>query len=349
MAAISGAQTNAIYKIATTFGTAVSGGAGNKLKAEITPAFNSEILKPRQVGSGASMIQSAPRGNFKPSVNLTMDAGYRNCMDFILAQFFGTAPAPVEQTGSQGDYKHIITFNPSLNAKFGTLAFETTDGTVMEFPSCATRSIGLSLDDAPGIFEFTAELIANNAVLSGTVNTNASLASATATDNEIVAHNLDDTFRINLSSGGSLAGGDQYNIMGYNLQLSRPQEIKGEIRGAAGNSRPRATDLFEGTLSVTVAELADHTYYTYWQNETPLKCALNIQGSQIGSGLNRGITLYLPKMILTQEPQYAPVSPGVNGMTLNFQLIDAVTNPTGMSSRYPYVEIINQLSASLLA
>lgn len=349
MASISGAKTNAIYKIATTFGTAVSGGAGNKLKAEITPNFNAELLKPRQIGSGVSMIQTATRGNFKPKVKLAMDAGYRNCMDNIIAQFMGTAAAPTEQTASQGDYKHTITFNTSLNAKYATLAYESSSGTVIEYPSCATESLTISLSDAPGILNFEAEMNANNALITGTTNTNGSLAAATATDTEVIAYAFDDTFRINTSSGSALAGGDQYNITGYTLNLVRPQRVEGEIKGATGNGAPIEDDLFAGTLSLTVKELADHTYFTNWSAETAMKCALNIQGTQIGSGVNKALSIYIPKMILTQEPQYAITSPGINGITLNFTIVAATANPSGMSSTYPYFEIINQLSTSLLA
>ena len=349
MAAIAGMQTNAIYQIAGTFGTATAGGAGDKLKAEITPNFNVDTLTPRQIGSGVHMIQTATRGNYKPSLSLAMDGGYRNTMDSQIAQFLGTSGTPTEQTGGQGDYKHTITFNTSINAKYGTLAYETSSTTVLEYPSCATRSLSLNVSDAPGILEFTSELIAHNAVLSTAVNTNAVVAAATATDVEVTAFAFDDTFRINTSSGGALAGGDQYNITGYNLTLTRPQDFIGEIKAAAGNGAPIPTGLFEGTLQVTVKELADHTYFTYWTNETPLKCRLDIQGTQIGTGVNKAVTIYIPKMILVQEPQYALTSDGVNALTLNFQIVAATANPTGMSSTYPYFEIINGLSTSLLA
>ena len=347
--AIPGARTNAGYAIGSTFGTAVSAGAGRKLRAEITPAFNAELLEPRQIGSGASMIQTAERGNFKPSIGLTMDFGYRNCADLMIAQMMGTAGAPVEQTASQGDYKHTITFNSTLNAKYGTLAFETSDNTVMEFPSTAVRSITISGDDPPGIVQFDAELIANNVLLSGTTNSNASLAAATITDTELVAHDMSDTFRINAASGATLSGSDQFNITGFNLQLSRPQEILAEIRASAGNSAPLESGLFEGTFTVNVAQLKDHAWYTVWQNQTPQKASLNIQGTQIAAGVNRGLTINLPRLILAEEPKYAVTEAGINAYTLTFKCIAATANPSGMTSFYPYFEIINTLSTSLLA
>lgn len=349
MARISGAKTNAGYKIATTYGTAVQAAAGQKLLAEISPNFNVEELIPRMIGSGVSMVNTATRGNLKPQIDITMDARYRDCMAFILAQFMGTSGAPVEQTGGQADYKHTITFNTTMNAKYGTLAYESSSATVIEYPSVATSEITFSLDDAPGILEFTASLLANNAVITGTVNTNASLASATLVDTETINYAFEDTFRQNAASGGSLAGGDQYNIVSYELNLQRPQEFIGEIKSTVGNGEPIETDLFAGTLTLGVKSLEDHTRLTEWSAETPQKCALNIQGTQIGSGVNKGINILIPRMLLVQEPQYQLTSAGINPLTLTYRILQASANPTGMTSTLPYFEIINGLSTSLLA
>lgn len=349
MASKSGANSNAIYKIATTWGTAVTGGAGNKLRAEITPNFNVDEVIARQVGTGRIMADAAIIGNYKPTYSLAMDGGYRNCMDNIIAQFLGTAGAPTEVTGGQGDYKHTITMNTTLNAKYGTLAFDTSSATVQEAPTTATRSITLEASDAPGLLNFSAELIANTALITGTTNTNGSMASATITDTEMIAFGTDDDFRINLNSGGSLASGDRLAITSWKLTLTRPQESVSEIRGVAGNASPIEQGLVEGTLTITTRELVDHTYFTYWAAGTYLKCSLNIQGTQIGSGTNKGITSYIPKMLLVKEPQYAITSPGVNGVTMEFRIVVASSNPTGMSSTYPYFEITNALSTSLLA
>lgn len=349
MAILSGARTNAILQSAPTWGTAVQGGAGDKLRAEISPNFNVEALQLRQIGSGVAMIEDVIRGNLKPSIGLTLDAGYRNCLDILIAHFMGTSGAPVEQTASQADYKHTITFNPTLNPKWLTHAYETSTTTVIEYPSCAVRSLGLSLNDAPGILEATAELIANNVVISSTVNTNASLQGATNTDVEPIAYSFDDTFRMNAASGSTLSGSDQFNIVGFALNLTRPQECQGEIRAAAGNASPVETGLFEGTLQITMSSVIDHTRFSEWLAETAMKCSLNIQGTQIGSGVNKAITINIPRMKYEAEPNYSIAGPGVNPYTATFRIIKAQSNPSGMTSTYPYFEMINGLSTSLLA
>jgi hypothetical protein len=352
MASITGAQTKAGVKIASTWGTAVACGAGNSFAGEISPSFNVSELTSRQIGSGAYMLSSATRGSVIPTVSLTADLGYRNNCDILIAQFMGTSGAPTEVNVGEGDYKHVIAFNSTLNPKFVTLAFESSSATTMEFPTAAVQSIGIATTGVPGYLDFTAELLANTVELSSSTNTNASLANCTFTEGvpELVAVDLVDKYQTNTESGGAVSSGDQYNITGFNLALSRPQEIIPEIKGGAGNSAPIATDLFEGTLSVDVKELADHAYYTIWSAETARKALIQIEGTQIGGGANKSFSIYLPRMILVTEPQYALTDQGTNTLSMEFRLLKAAAAPTGMTgSTYPYFEIVNTLATSLLA
>ena len=352
MASISGAQTKAGIKIASTWGTAVACGATNSFAGEISPSFNVSEITSRQIGSGAYMLSTATRGSVIPTVSLTADLGYRNNCDILLAQFMGTSAAPTEVTVGQGDYKHVITFNSTLNAKYVTLAFETTSTTVMEFPTSAVQSIGIATTSVPGYIDFTAELLSNTVELSSAVNTNATLANCTFSEGvpELVAVDLVDKFRTNTQSGSAVAGGDQYNITGFKLALNRPQDIIPEIKGSAGNSAPLSSNLFDGTLSLEVKELADHAYYTIWSAETARKALIEIEGTQIGTGTNKRFSIYLPRMLLITEPQYALTDQGTNTVSLEFRLLKAASASTGMTgSTYPYFEIVNALTTSLLA
>lgn len=352
MASITGAQTKAGVKIASTWGTAVACGAGNSFAGEISPTFNVSEITSRQIGSGAYMLSTATRGSVIPTISLTADLGYRNNCDVLLAQFMGTSGAPTEVTIGQSDYKHTLTFNSTLNAKYVTLAFESSSATTMEFPTCAVTSVGIATTAVPGYLDFTAELLANTVELSSSTNTNATLANCTFTEGtpELVAVDLVDKFRTNAQSGSAVGSGDQYNITGFNLSLNRPQEVIAEIKGSAGNSAPLATDLFDGTFSIDVKELADHAYYTIWSAETARKALIQIEGTQIGTGTNKSFSIYLPRMLLVTEPTYALTDQGTNTLSMEFRLLKAATAPTGMTaSTYPYFEIVNGLSTSLLA
>ncbi len=349
MASISGAGTSAIAQIATTWGTAVAGGAGDKLVAEITHSMNEQELIARQIGSGNYMATTATRGGVLPTVTVTGDAGYRNQMDKILAQFMGTAGAPSEATGGQGDYVHTITFNATLNSKYLTIAYESSSAKVHEFPTCACNTFSLKTTTIPGYAEYSAGFLANDIALSTSTNTNAVLQAATLTDEELVAVNGADDFWLNAQSGGALAAGDKLDITGFELSLSRPQKTVGEMRNALGVAAPISDGLFEGTLRITLKELADHTYYDIWNAETVYKARIGIDGTTIAAGTAKSVICYMPEIMLVKAPEYSLVEPGVNGVTYEFRLNKAVANPTGMSSVYPYFAITNTLSTSLLA
>lgn len=349
MAIISGSNTNAIAQIATTWGTAVAAGAGDKLIAEISHSINETELISRAIGSGNAMITAATRGNEKPTVTVTGDAQFQGAFPVILSQFMGTAAVSAEVTASQADYRHTITFNPTLNAKYVTIAYESSSTTVHEFPTCAARSFTLRTPSVPGYLEYSAELVANKLELSTSTNTNAVCAAATIVQSEIAAVTFDDDFWIDTEASTTLASGGQLDILSYELNLQRPQESANEVKGSAGNGSPIMTDLFQGTLSITLKGLTDHAYYTYFANETSLKCRFTVEGTKIGSGINKAVDVYIPRMQLISGPSYAVATAGVNPVTYTFRISKAASNPTGMTSTYPYFTIANQLSTGYLA
>lgn len=350
MASISGTNTVGAIKIASTWGTAVAAGAGDRLAGEFNLAFNGTTLESRTVGSGQIMRANFARGTYIPTLSYTGDLGYRNGCDRIIAAFMGTSPVPTVVTVGQGDNKHTITLNPTLNAKYLSFAFTDTDSTTQEIPTAAVRSIGLQSTGVPGYVDFTAELLGGAVNLPGTTNTYAVVTATTFTEGtpELVATDFSDAYRTNAQSGASIATGNLYSITGFTFNMSRPQDLIPEIKGAAGFSAPVSSGVAEGTFSVTVKELADQVYYTVWLNETAQKASVDIQGTQIGTGTNKTFKLNLPRLLLVGEPQYAPTGEGVNPLTLNFTIAAASSNPTGMTSVYPYFEITNTLATSLL-
>lgn len=349
MAIISGALTNAIVQVSTTWGTAVAGGAGDKFIGEISHSLNETELTARAIGSGASMISGATRGSEKPTLTLTGDCHVQGAFGAILAQFMGTDTASAELTGGQADYRHTMTYNTTWNSKYLTVAYESSSTTVHEFPSCAVTSMTIRTPSVPGYLEYSAELVANKIELSTAVNTNAVCAAATLTDTEILAQAFDDDFWYDTQASGSLASGDKSDITNYELTLTKPQESANEIKGTSGNGSPIATDLLSGTLTITKKGLLDHAFYSNFSAETAMKSLLTIEGSQIGSGSLKSLNVYLPRMQLISAPSYAVAAAGVNPVSYTFKLSKAASNPTGMSSTYPYFELINSLSTSYLA
>lgn len=351
MTSITGSQASGAVQIASTWGTAVASGSGDKFAGEMSISANGTVLDSRTIGSGQYMRSNFTRGSYIPTASLTADLGYRNNCDTLIAAFMGTAGAPTEVTASQSDYKHTITFNTTLNAKYISFGYTDTASTSVELPTAAVRTIGIKTTSIPGYLDFTAELLGNSIVFPGSTNTYAVIAATTFTEGtpELVACDFSDAYRTNAQSGGSIATGNLYSITGLDFSMTRPQEIIPEIKGSSGLSAPIGSGVTEGTFNITVKELVDQGYLAIWSAETAQKASIDIQGTQIGSGTNKTFKLYLPRLLLVDEPQYGLTTDGVNTLGLNFRIAVASANPTGMSSTYPYFEITNTLSTSLLA
>ncbi len=350
MGSVSGSNTVTGVKVSSTWGTAVAVGAGNRLPAEISFSDNVTEIVSREIGTGNAMASIFTRGQIQPSVSLTMDVGFDNNFDVLLAQMMGTASISAMITVGQNDYRQTVTYNTTLNAKYLTMAFTATDAGTIEFPSVAINSATIRTSSIPGILEASFEGVASDIEHSSAVNTYAVVTASTArTGNENVTAAFDDKFWINNTSAGALAGGNQLNITSYELSLTRPQTTVNEIKNSLGNSAPINDGLFEGTLTIGLKELPDLTQFGDWDLETTKKCRLTLTGSQIGTGSFRSLDIYIPQMQLVSAPQYSVSSPGINPVTLTFKISKASANPTGMTSTYPYFEIVNTRSTALLA
>lgn len=353
MAALLGSTTNIIYKlgtIATPYGTALSGGANDLLLVNsLTHALGADILPTPAIGSGLSMRKGSARGNLTPTVSLDMPGGFRNGMERILAQFFGAASVGPEITVGSGDYKHTLTMNPSPNTVYGTIAFEGTDAAVFEYPSCACTGFTLTAVNPISVVGFTPAFLADKRVITGSVNTNASLNAATQTDSEVAYIDHEDDFWIDTEASVALSAPDQNNITGYTLTLSRPQEHSREIKGTPGAGSPFSTDLITGTLAVTFSKLNDMTWFTANDAGTTFKSKFLLEGQPIGAGGSvRSIAIYLPRMKVVTSPDYNLTGAGNNPVTVTFELYAADAAPTGMTSVYPYMEIVNGSATAMI-
>lgn len=348
-AALQGAFSTAAVQVATTWGTAVAAGAGDRFAAEISAAPSVDVLQNRNIGSGRFMAGTFVRGSTQYTVSLTADLGYRNNCDVLLAALMGTSGAPTEVTASQGDWLHTITFN-TAPTRFVTLAYESASANVHEFPTCVPTEVTISSTSIPGYVDFGMTLLANDMILSTAVNTNAVLTATTYTEGtpELVAVDQIDTHWQNNQSGLTLAAGDSLPITSFEFGLQRPYELIPEIKGSAGFSAPSMNGLVTGTFTVQLKEQADHTHWTIWTGETARKARLRIEGTQIGTGSNKRFTILMPRLLMVNPPDFSLSSDGRNPVTLTYNLAQAATNPTGMSNTYPHFEFINTFATTLL-
>ena len=353
MAKIDGSKIKAGVKKAPTWGTAVQATTDDMYVGTITDNQNVQELLPNQIGSGIEMNQTAIRGSIKPTLALGGDCRYGGYFPVICSQFFGTTAVATLATG---EYGHTLTYNSTMNATYLTMAFEDTTTTTREYPSVAVSKISVSTNEIPGILQYSADCLADQLVLSTSTNTNANLANVTLADSYVIAHAPEDTFRLNVSSAAALGSTSTYGtndvvaITSFNLELMRPQEIVGEIRGTAGNGTPvRSGQGIEGTLTVGLRNMEDHAYWTAWGADTVLKADLSIQGPIVNASNNRTFRVRLPGLQLVQEPSHPITSEGNLPLTLTFRVIAPSSAPTGMSSIYPEFFFINARSTAYLA
>ncbi len=353
MASKRGADINVGIKVGTTHGTAVACGAGDKLVLGIDGSlswdFAPTILDHGGIGSGLSMKKATYAVGELPTVSInSFTCGYNNNFAEMLALFMGVSGAPTEVTTGEGDYKHVITYSSAVK-KFATIASEMTDSATIEFPSCYPTSVTITTGDPNNFLKADFEFIANQKVLNSSTNTNATLANTTVLSESLIIHNQGDIFRINAQAGGALSSGDKANITSLTFTMTDAKEPTMEFKGSDSNGIPDRTELFSAQLVVTFKSLDDMTWFTAYTAGTEYKSDFDIQGSQIGAGTNETFKLLIPRMKVVNAPEYGLEEIGENDLTVTFDCLVASSNPTGMTSKYPYFEVTNTTTTSLLA
>lgn len=334
--------------LAATWGTAEA--VTEKLIVEsLTWSENPQKLTSAGIGSGGLMSDNVTRGAFSVSGQIQMRLGYGNGFPLILAQFLGTSGTPSETTGAQGDYDHTMTMSSTLNGNFLTIAAETSSTTVAEFPSVAITQIVITADSPPNYVTATIDFLASEVLYTGATNSNATIDGLSQISTELTLADPADSFNINAQAGGAVSGSDKLNVTSYALTLARPQEFVNELKGAAGNGSPIQTDKITGSLAVNLKQLDDNTYLLAAQSSTEYKSELLVDGDQIAAGVNASYEFHLPRMVLVDTPSFGLSSPGLNSYGLNFDLVEASANPTGMSDTTPYANVINERTTAYVA
>ena len=350
MSAITGRQSKFGLDVHNTFGTATACTKAFAVENYSIP-LNVTRLVSSPIGRDESMYTTIDRGAIDPNVNFSMKVGYNNGFGELLATFFGTAAAPTEQTASQGDYLHVVKFNTTRLAYFLTLASQATNSELFELMDVWFSQLQLNFAGPfPNFVIADWQGGANQRIdNTGSVNTYAGLTALTApTRDEIKARQLD-FFRINSDSGAALGVGDIKAVTGVQVIYSDPLETITEMKGQSYNSRPGNTDLFTGQVVVNFRALDDFTYFTAGGAGTTYKADVYVEGNQIGSGVKQRFNPAFPLLKVVDDPQFTYANPGRNEFVVTFDMLVRSAAPTGMADKYPHINIVNNLSTSLLA
>lgn len=350
MPALSGKQKKIGIATGSTFGTAVA--ATNLIPVDnFTMSKGSSRLEDNPAGINYAMLEDVDFGNINPSASIAMKLGYNNHWPFFAAQMFGTSPAPTEQTVGQGDYLHVMTLNiTTLNAKYLTLAELSTSTLVREYPSAVVTDLVVNFNAPRSYVTSDISMLGNNLVLNSSTNTNAAGVGVgtIGTLNQAILE-LADSFLINAQAGAALSSPtDKVNITGLTVTYSKPQRTIPEAKGSVGNSDFVADGNFSCLLAVSFKQLDDFTWFNAQAAGTEYKAKIIVDGAQIGTGLNNSLTLFFPRLKIVEDPEHNITGPGIDPQTVVFEALQATASPSGMSSVYPYLELVNTRSTTYL-
>lgn len=347
--ALTGANAITGLKIASTFGTATTIGANDKVEYDsFSPNEGTEELTSLPLGSGQIMANDSQRGGTSPKYSMAGNMNFNDAKNVAIAQLFGGAS--VQQIAS-GVYAHSVLVNETANQKWITLANEWISGSVLECASAAVTNVKISGSPVDYV-KLALEMLGNEFKIASTTNTFAGLETATVADSTRVVVDVDDEFLLNLQSAAALATGtDRRTISSFEFSYDRNQQHIREIRGQSGNGEPvPASEIpLNVMVTLTLKELADNMYFTAHQAGTEYKARLTVTGP-IAAGSTAYLVEYnFPRLKVVVPPQRPISSAGNNPCTVVLKALVASSAPSGMISAYPYIRIVNTRSTSLLA
>jgi len=353
MTAITGSDVIIAAKVASTWGTAVTCGANDKMEVEsFSQSTNPTELTANPIGSGQNMAADSQIGAESPGGEIAGLEHFNDSKKVLEAIFW--QGASVVTWGATGAYSHSLTHCETWNSKYATIAQQLMVGSVLENATCAVTNLKLDYGNPPDYGRQSITYLANSRKTTGTTNTYSSLENCTLADTERLTVDRDDTFQINLQTDGALTTSHNLAITSLSIQYDKPQESSREIRGVAGNGipTPSGTPPFAAMVTITLKEATDITFFTGYDAGTEYKATFTVTGGLIGGGVYKRIKRHFPRLKLVTDLQYGLQSSAANPMTVTFKCLVVPSSssiPSGMFDRYPHVEVVNSRSTSFLA
>lgn len=351
MAKITGAQGVAGLKVASTWGTPVACGAGDKLvNFTINHGENAQALQITPIGLGSIVANQVDRGNVAPQLTLQGKLGYNSPELVALAQMFGGASAVNLLNGA---YSQSVILNQTANQKYFTTAWQPNIGSSIEYATCVATKATINFPPPKDYIELTLDALADAQNLTSATNTYLTLTSCTAANTRRMVWGNADKLWINAQNGPALSASNAYNVQSMVVEFNRPQEHPREATGSASQGVPVSTGDFPfyGTLSVTFRSKQDHTWFAAHQAGTEFKARIEHMSSDaIGvSGVNYGMRIYYPRLKIVESPQNNLAGAGDNAETVVFQILGATAYPAGINFTDPILEFLTDRSSALLA
>jgi len=332
-----------IEQTASTWGTPVAVGANdlvlvNGLGPLLPPA---EIVPDPSAGYAWHKYIEKCRENVTPEI--TMPMRYSGRLWSPVAQCMGLDT----KTGSEDPYTHVFSLLEAINGSdlFSTIVAQLgPSGSEMlfEWPSATPTGFTIDGPDGDGYMSLSVGFIAD------TVNLGADCTNTTSDIDNLTHMEISSalpgvipfgslSFRLNSHAGGALAGGDALKIRHFTFSFKRGFGPEWTARGALAQAwqsdEPVEEGIPEMSLMIELGDLNDLTHLEYYDDETALKC----DATWTLSG-DHYVKLEIPKMF--------PAVPDANAegasripQTLNYMVMEALSNPTGMSFNLPQLTV----------
>lgn len=288
-----GNLTKAILKLGSAWGTAVAPATtdGIRINEGGSENFSEPPFMSKTSDQPAGNRSAVSQGLVSASKTIMANLNYNDLR--FLAYVFGNGTnytAPVEQTGGQGDYLHVVVPADDIYGLFFTYA-EQHGSLIKTFPSNKGMRFMLSGEAADDLhvkyeFEFAAyDRVWDNAVINSSHFTSLTYPAVT----DVMFDQL--VWRINDADGSALASGDALGIRSFSFSYRRV--LAADLYDNASSRRiiePPNNGIEFDLISLTV----ERNYFdSTWKDfigdlkaHTPKKFDLTFTGSQIGSGYN---------------------------------------------------------------
>ena len=320
----------------STWGTAVDVTDG--IRGLLTFSNSQGEFQPRDIGNSTQLFDIT-RLEETADITLTSDLTFYGVWQLILAHILGNDTAA--QINVE-DYSHTMTVDQENDGEFTTLAwFYDTADDIIEVPSIKWHTFEMT-HNRNEVGQIVFNGMADRLVVASTTNEDTEMnALALTTREDAVLGGTNHYFRINADSGAALDSGDDIEIMGYTLKLSRPMEREYVLRGANTKytKEPKQLGFIQCTLEVRLAEI-DHSTInalSLWANETKQKAEIFCDGAQISGdagNANASYKLSFPKLEFMGEFPDGYGLPSNNQRmrpVLKFNCFRASAAPSGMA------------------
>lgn len=359
MAKGKGYEGTVVIKRATTWGTAVAGGALDGAEVLTVGLIANRGIIPDQSITGMGTHREGDKGNIVAGGNITAPLRYENATQRAIAQVMGTAGAP--STVDTSAKQHVLKIKPNVDGLFSTVAYEILkDTTEYEFPSVKFTGFSIKVT-IPGRIELEVRAIAHTFTDASAVNTTSSMDSVTGSANLEIAQARQLVVLMNAQAGAGLAGSDAIHLTNYELNVDRPLQADFTTEFGDKSSEPMPPSGGDPFLKVT-GSMTFSQYQTSTGgnnalaleqlNRTLKKMTATLTGDNLAGAATQKFqyTLWLPMVVLGDGKP--TLSAGALGWQIPFESHHVSAIPTGFTAGYTdalTIDIFNKSAVDLLA